>query len=105
MWVIVMFDAPVTTATARREHTSFRELLVSCGMVQVQFSVYARFFPSGKSCKRMLRAVQMAAPRDGRVMALIVSDREYSSAFRFIGRNYLENHGDMPETPSELTIF
>jgi CRISPR-associated protein Cas2 len=43
MWMIVMFDLPVTTSAERKIATQFRNHLLDNGFEMSQFSVYFRF--------------------------------------------------------------
>ncbi len=42
MWLMVIFDLPVTTREYRRAYQQFRGLLLDEGFWQLQYSVYAR---------------------------------------------------------------
>ncbi len=43
MWLLAMFDLPVTTRKARKRYAEFRKLLLQEGFSMLQFSVYARY--------------------------------------------------------------
>ncbi len=43
MWLMVMFDLPVTEKEQRKEATYFRNRLLDLGFEMIQFSVYMRF--------------------------------------------------------------
>ena len=105
MWAVVMFDVPTLTKKDKSQYRAFRDALLSCGMVMLQYSVYVRFFPKGMSSKPLITVVEGMLPVEGRVTVLLVSDREYTSAFRFVGDRYLEKHGEDPDAPEQLTIF
>ena len=51
MWILVLFDLPVTTKTERAKATHFRNALLDLGFEMVQFSVYIKLL-------RRSRAVQ-----------------------------------------------
>lgn len=46
MWLLVMFDLPVTTAAERRRARRFHNNLLDEGFTMKQFSVYLRYFDS-----------------------------------------------------------
>ena len=46
MWLVAMFDLPVHTKSARRDYSRFRKKLIALWFQMVQFSVYAKYFPS-----------------------------------------------------------
>lgn len=105
MWAVAMFDVPTTTAKSRSEYQTLRGVMLDMGMFMLQFSVYARYLPSGMSASLMIKAIEQACPTDGRVTVFLISDNEYSKAFRFIGDGYAEIRGPDPAAPEQLTIF
>ncbi len=105
VWAVAMFDVPTTTARSRSEYQTLRGAMLQMGMFMLQFSVYARYLPSGTSASLLVAAIESACPTDGRVTVFLISDREYSRAFRFIGEGYSENRGPDPQAPEQLTIF
>ena len=46
MWLIVMFDLPVTTKLERKAASDFRLALLDMGFLRSQYSVYAKFCSS-----------------------------------------------------------
>lgn len=105
VWAVAMFDVPTTTAVSRAEYQILRGAMLQMGMFMLQFSVYARYMPSGVSASLLVAAIEEACPSEGRVTVFLISDREYSRAFRFIGEGYAENRGPDPSAPEQLTIF
>lgn len=105
VWAVAMFDVPTTTAESRSEYQVLRGAMLQMGMFMLQYSVYARFLPTGVSASLLVAAIEEACPTEGRVTVFLISDREYSRAFRFIGGSYAENHGPDPTAPEQLTIF
>ncbi|MCS4483929.1 CRISPR-associated endonuclease Cas2 [Gleimia sp. 6138-11-ORH1] len=101
MWLLVMFDLPVTTKKERRDATAFRNLLLDSGFSMVQFSVYARYRPTGGSDIRVVSGIKANVPSGGKVRILQITDRQWSTMLRFSNRQ-IEND---PETPEQLTIF
>ena len=105
MWAVAMFDVPTITVSSRAEYRTLRASMLQMGMFMLQFSVYARYLPSGVSASLLVTAIEQACPSDGRVTVFLISDHEYSKAFRFIGDGYAENRGPDPRAPDQLTIF
>lgn len=105
VWAVAMFDVPTMTAALRSEYRVLRETMLRMGMFMLQFSVYARYLPAGTSASLLVAAIEAACPSDGRVTVFLISDKEYSRAFRFIGEGYAENRGPDPQAPEQLTIF
>ncbi|MDR0505190.1 MAG: CRISPR-associated endonuclease Cas2 [Bifidobacteriaceae bacterium] len=96
-----MFDLPVLTKQQRRDATRFRLLLLDCGYIRVQLSVYAKFSPTASSIIPSIRKVKMGLPPGGEVRILAVTDHQWASADRFSNDTTAK-----PEpTPELLTIF
>lgn len=101
MWLLVMFDLPVMTKKQRKAANSFRHLLLDSGFSMVQFSVYARYRPTGGSDVRVVSGIKANIPAGGKVRLMEVTDKQWTSMLRFTNR---EPDKD-PETPEQLTIF
>ncbi|EEH63690.1 CRISPR-associated endoribonuclease Cas2 [Gleimia coleocanis DSM 15436] len=101
MWLVVMFDLPVVTKAQRRAATQYRNRLLDCGFSMVQFSVYARYRPTGGTDVPVMNAVTRGIPAGGKVRVMTVTDKQWSSMMRF-SNNKEETE---PETPEQLTIF
>ncbi|MEJ6018644.1 CRISPR-associated endonuclease Cas2 [Corynebacterium sp. H113] len=101
MWCVVMFDLPVKTASERREATRFRHYLLDAGFSRVQYSVYVEYLPLGVNLAKTARDIKAKLPRGGEVRIIPVTDKQWSSAFRFAnGTPQLEE-----EPPEQLEIF
>lgn len=101
MWCVVMFDLPVQTKLQRTEASRFRKFLIDCGFSMLQFSVYVKYWPTGGVDHATIRAVKDSLPPDGSVRIVPITDRQWSSSYRFEGRQ-----NDIPEEcPEQLTIF
>ena len=87
MWLFVMFDLPVTDAKARLRYTRFRTRLLREGFAMLQFSIYARSFPSEESCQAHRRRIRAALPPEGQVRVLSVTDRQFGKMENFVGRS------------------
>lgn len=101
MWCIVMFDLPVQTKRQRTEATRFRKFLIDRGFSMLQFSVYNKYWPTGGVDRSTIRAVKDSLPPDGSVRILSITDRQWSSSYRFEGRK----PDDPEDYPEQLTIF
>jgi CRISPR-associated protein Cas2 len=96
-----MFDLPVKTSKQRRDYANFRNLLLDNGFIRVQFSVYARFSPSGILGSRIIQGIKAGLPPGGEVRALHITDRQWASTLRF------SNAIEIPqeEEPEQLAFF
>ncbi|MFP7706446.1 CRISPR-associated endonuclease Cas2 [Trueperella sp. LYQ141] len=101
MWALVMFDAPVKSAEQRASATRFRNTLLDYGFSMVQYSVYAKYLPTGVTGVPTLRAIRNRVPYQAKVRILFVSDRQWANMQRFYGE-IQEFHA---EKPQQLMFF
>lgn len=101
MWLFAMFDLPVDTKQARREYAQFRKLLLQQGFSMLQYSVYARYFPTEEASAAMRRALHAQLPPDGQVRLLAVTDRQFGKMEVFLGKNC---HAVEPP-PEQMLLF
>lgn len=101
MWAVVMFDLPTKTKKQRRAYTSFRNLLKDNGFVKVQYSVYARYCPTGPLSSAMVRSIKDAVPLMGEIRITHLTDQMWSSMIVFFNGKETESE----PTPTQLAIF
>lgn len=101
MWCVVMFDLPTKTNSQKRAYSTFRNYLLDNGFVRTQYSIYAKYSPSGVLTGRTVSHIKSAVPPQGEVRILHVTDRQWSSTIRFF--NSLEEI--VQEVPEQLAFF
>lgn len=101
MWCVVMFDLPTKTRESRRQYGIFRNLLLDNGFVKTQYSVYAKYSPSGVLSSRIVNLIKRSVPPRGEIRILHVTDRQWAAAIRF--SNAIEE--SEPEEPEQLVFF
>lgn len=101
MWLFAMFDLPVTTATDRRNYARFRKKLLEEGFIMLQFSVYARYFPSEEASKAHRRRIRAALPAGGHVRLLHVTDHQFGKMEVYI----LRKREKPEQPPAQLTLL
>ena len=101
MWALLMFDLPTATKQQRREYTQFRNLLLDNGFVMTQYSVYARYAPSGVLTQRLVNTIKAGVPPGGEVRILHVTDREWANTIRFCNAQEVAAES----APEELLLF
>lgn len=101
MWCVVMFDLPTKTAENRRKYTSFRNLLLDNGFVRTQYSIYAKYSPSGVLSSRTVALIKSGVPPQGEIRILHVSDKQWANTIRFF--NAIEE--TTREEPEQLMFF
>jgi len=101
MWVLVMFDLPVTRKTQRKAATGFRKFLLKTGFDMIQFSVYSRPCPSDENATVHVDRVKSNLPPNGQVRILKFTDKQYGRMECFLSRTV--SH---PESqPDQLQLF
>ena len=85
MWLFVMFDLPVVESEERRDYTRFRTRLLAQGFSMLQYSIYARYYPSEEASLAHRRRVRAVLPPEGQVRLLSVTDHQFGKMEIYIG--------------------
>jgi CRISPR-associated protein Cas2 len=101
MWVMVIFDLPVTIKAERVRATKFRHYLLDEGFSMMQFSVYLRFTAGKEQALALTNRIGRKVPKAGKVDVLFFTDKQYSNIYSFRGRH----DEPKPETPGQLLLF
>jgi CRISPR-associated protein Cas2 len=91
VWVVVLFDLPVTSKLARRRYAKFRKRLLENGFLKLQFSVYARPFETQESSETVQNSIISEVPPLGNVRILMVTDKQFGTMKSFVGKKQTEN--------------
>lgn len=79
MRLFVFFDLPVLTTSDRREYRKFRKFLIKRGFVMQQESVYTKLVLNTNAAKTVIDNVKLAAPPNGLVELLTVTENQYAN--------------------------
>jgi len=101
MWVMVMFDLPVTTREAKRAASAFRKDLLDMGFQMVQYSVYIRFCAAGNNTQTLSKAVGKMVPSAGKVSVLTFTDKQYGRITNYHGGH----RGPRNRPPAQLQLL
>lgn len=101
MWMMVQFDLPTGTRAERKRASDFRNLLHDLGFSMNQFSIYLRFCASREQADPLIRAIERAIPKAGRISILFFTDKQYENSLHFNGP--ARDHG--PKKPEQLPLF
>ncbi len=101
MWLVAMFDLPVTTKDLRRQYARFRKGLLSRGFTMLQFSVYARHCASEDFAKGVRDDVRGVLPPHGQVRLLAITDRQFGKMEVYFGKK--RNRTEDP--PTQFMLF
>lgn len=101
MWMMVMFDLPVTEVEERKQATAFRNRLMDEGFQMSQFSIYARFIGTREMCAPFVKRIKSYAPPGGHITILMFTDKQFREIINIENRTPV----DMDEMPPQLTLF
>lgn len=101
VWLLAMFDLPVTTRAARREYARFRKALLREGFSMLQFSVYARFLASEEAAEPFKRRLEAEMPDRGEVRLVTITDRQFGKMIVFFGKR----RRSAEKNPNQLLLF
>lgn len=101
MWLIVMFDLPVESKTARKEYIRFRKSLLQDGFTMMQYSVYMRHSSSDENSRVHSRRVKAQLPDDGEVRIIKITDKQFGKIEVFYGNKRKPTE----PTPQQLQFF
>lgn len=100
MWMQVIFDLPVQTATQRKAATLFRKNLLDLGFTMEQFSVYFRHLSGQEQAESYEKKVLALLPTKGQVSVILITDKQYEKIKTFSDRNKSKK-----QSPDQLLLF
>ncbi len=101
MWMMVLFDLPVTEPEERKAATEFRNFLLDQGFEMAQFSVYVRYTSGKDAAASMTRKVEATVPQNGKVDVLQFTDKQYENIVSFRGGD----RGPRNKNPEQFVLF
>ena len=79
MWLITLFDLPVTTKAERIRATKFRNQLLDMGFQMSQFSVYMKYCPSTENADFVKEKIKKIVPKYGNVKVIQITDKQFGN--------------------------
>lgn len=76
-------------------------MLLDNGFVRAQYSIYAKYSPSGVLGQRVISLIKLSVPPQGEVRIMHITDRAWANTVRFF--NSAEEKPE--ETPEQLAFF
>jgi len=101
MWLFVMFDLPVDSKEARKRYTQFRASLIRMGFEMLQFSVYARYYPSEEASDTYRKRIRKALPPSGQVRLMAVTDHQFGKMDVYYGKK----REPTEKPPDQMMLF
>jgi CRISPR-associated protein Cas2 len=101
MWLVAMFDLPVTTKRARKAYSQFRKILLNRGFTMLQYSVYARYCTSEEASQIHRNHLRRVLPAEGQVRLMAITDRQFGKMEVFFGKKRQPTE----KVPDQLLLF
>jgi len=101
MWLMVMFDLPVTEKEQRKEATQFRNRLLDLGFEMIQFSVYMRFCSGQSKVMTYEKRIESFLPENGKVQIITFTDKQYTLIRSFVG----QSKSVSKKAPEQFALF
>ena len=83
MWMLVLFDLPVTAKEERKAAAAFRHFLLDNGFAMLQYSAYTKVLSGKELCERYCKLIECNLPKGGKVDVLTITDKQYSNILSF----------------------
>ncbi len=100
MWILLMFDLPVTTVNKRKEATKFRVFLLDLGFEMAQLSVYMRYCSGKEEASGYIKKIRERMPTGGKVDIVCFTDKQYEQIVSFDSGSRKER-----KNPSQYALF
>ncbi|MGL4525105.1 MAG: CRISPR-associated endonuclease Cas2 [Spirochaetia bacterium] len=101
MWMLVLFDLPVTDVDAQKEANRFRNVLKELGFSMAQYSVYIKMIGGKEYQPRIENALMQYLPKAGYVDIMYITDKQYGEIRHFCGRK--QSHAK--QKPQQYELF
>ena len=102
MWVIAVYDCPMTTAEERHDYAQFRKSLLRQNFIQLQYSLYVRHFPSMATAEACISRLKQGIPDGAQLAFFLVTDKQYAMTREFFGH---ERARFRPGEPEQIELF
>jgi len=101
MWLITMFDLPVTSKEEKDDYRKFHDFLLADGYTMMQYSVYMRPCPSEENAAVHRKRVKAALPPNGEVRILTFTDKQFERMQVFVGKTRAATE----KAPAQIEFF
>ena len=82
---MVLFDLPNVSKAEKRNYAKFRKEIMNDGFMMLQYSIYTRFCRDVQDAQKHIKRVKLAAPQDGNIRILCVTEKQYEDMILVIG--------------------
>jgi CRISPR-associated protein Cas2 len=86
MWILCLFDLPVTSKVDRRLAARFRKDLLNDGYMMLQFSVYARLCNGLERAQKHTNRLKSWVPDKGSVRVMLITEQQFARMELLVGK-------------------
>ena len=97
MWIIAVYDCPMTQEEQRHDYNQFRRLVLQENFIQLQFSVYARHFASMETAQAAIKRLARCIPEGAKVAFFLITDKQFGMTREFFGPRRTAKSVSKPE--------
>lgn len=102
MWIICVYDCPMTDAEARHDYGVFHKRLLQENFVQLQNSLYVHHFPTLAIAEATIIRLRRDIPKGSQVAFFLVTDKQYGMTREFFGATPTRKK---PDPPQQIELF
>ena len=85
VWLIAVYDCPMTEREERRDYTIFRKMILQENFLQLQYSLYVRHFSTYAQANMAIARLQPHVPQGASVAFFLVTDKQWSMTQEYYG--------------------
>ncbi len=102
VWLIAVYDCPMTTAEARHDYSLFRKLLLQQNFHQLQNSLYVRHFSTKATADACIQRLRPHIPEGADVAFFLLTDKQYAMTREYFGTRETRKK---PDEPEQIQLF
>ena len=101
MWMMVLFDLPVTTKQGMHEANILRKTLKNNGFLMAQYSVYYKMIGGKEYVPRIEKIIEKSLPQAGLVDIMYITDKQFGEIKHYAGKK----NSKKSKKPEQYRLF
>ena len=97
MWVVAVYDCPMTAPEQRQDYAEFRRYLLRENFVRLQFSLYARHVPTMAAADSLVNRARSWIPAAARVAFFLITDKQFEMTREYFGPERIRLSVEQPQ--------
>lgn len=102
MWVIAVYDCPMTSPEARHDYSQFRKNLLRENFYQLQNSLYVRHYPTKDLANHAVHRLKHSIPKEAKATFFLITDKQYAMSRDYYGPKVQKQS---PDAPQQVELF